>query len=134
MVGDYLVQISLGTPPVEFIAVADTGSDLIWVQCLPCTSCIPQPSPPFDPSKSSTFQIIPCTSPSCNLSDLQSGCSSSNNDNNNNEESLSSSSSPCMCIYQNGYGDGTQTNGILATETITLLSPNHDDDSTSSIN
>uniref|UniRef100_A0A803L0G0 Peptidase A1 domain-containing protein n=1 Tax=Chenopodium quinoa TaxID=63459 RepID=A0A803L0G0_CHEQI len=51
--GGYLMKIALGTPKVEFLAVADTGSDLIW------------------------------------------------------------------CIY----GDNTQTTGVLATETLSLPSP-----------
>uniref|UniRef100_A0A7N0V5H2 Peptidase A1 domain-containing protein n=1 Tax=Kalanchoe fedtschenkoi TaxID=63787 RepID=A0A7N0V5H2_KALFE len=35
--GEYLMKIRLGTPPVDIIAVADTGSDLTWTQCQPCT-------------------------------------------------------------------------------------------------
>uniref|UniRef100_A0A803L0F9 Peptidase A1 domain-containing protein n=1 Tax=Chenopodium quinoa TaxID=63459 RepID=A0A803L0F9_CHEQI len=85
--GSYLMKISLGTPEVEFLAVADTGSDLIWVQCQPCNTCIQQQSPLFDPSISSSYQ----------------------------------SSSPCA--YHYGYGDHTQTNGILASETLSLSSP-----------
>ncbi|CAL0310260.1 unnamed protein product [Lupinus luteus] len=30
--GDYLMKIYIGTPPVESLAIADTGSDHIWVQ------------------------------------------------------------------------------------------------------
>ncbi|KAG4166860.1 hypothetical protein ERO13_A13G159000v2 [Gossypium hirsutum] len=34
--GEYLMNISIGTPPFEILAIADTGSDLIWTQCHPC--------------------------------------------------------------------------------------------------
>ncbi|KAJ8634103.1 hypothetical protein MRB53_027439 [Persea americana] len=38
------------------IKVVDTGSDLIWTQCSP---------PLFDPSRSSSFKEISCSSSSC---------------------------------------------------------------------
>ncbi|KAA3486533.1 aspartic proteinase CDR1-like [Gossypium australe] len=34
--GEYLMNISIGTPTFEILAIADTGSDLIWTQCHPC--------------------------------------------------------------------------------------------------
>jgi len=107
--GDYLMKIAIGTPPVEFTAVADTGSDLVWVQCSPCQQCIPQKSPLFDPSKSSTYQAIPCESQSCNYPDLKSECAQ--------DEEYKGS-----CSYLTKYGDGTQSIGILGQDTITLSS------------
>ncbi|XP_057251826.1 aspartic proteinase CDR1-like [Beta vulgaris subsp. vulgaris] len=108
--GDYLIKISVGTPPVEFIATADTGSDLIWIQCSPCDTCLSKETQSFDPTKSSTYNVIPCTSSSCNnYIDLTSGCAKS---------SKMDSSSPC--VYYSSYGDGTQSSGILAMETISL--------------
>ena len=65
IIGDYLMKIFIGTPSVEFFAVADTGSDLIWVPCLPCGQCNPQSA--FDPKKSSTFMQLPCNSQPCNF-------------------------------------------------------------------
>jgi hypothetical protein len=29
---EYLMELAIGTPPVRFIALADTGSDLTWTQ------------------------------------------------------------------------------------------------------
>ncbi|XWS10368.1 hypothetical protein CRYUN_Cryun39dG0071300 [Craigia yunnanensis] len=42
--GSYLMKLSFGTPPVEYLAIADTGSDFIWIQCAPCpqTKCYSQ--------------------------------------------------------------------------------------------
>ncbi|CAE5962838.1 unnamed protein product [Arabidopsis arenosa] len=37
--GEYLMNISIGTPPFPILAIADTGSDLIWTQCNPCKDC-----------------------------------------------------------------------------------------------
>ncbi|GAU19531.1 hypothetical protein TSUD_303440 [Trifolium subterraneum] len=31
--GEYLMELSIGTPPISYPAVLDTGSDLIWTQC-----------------------------------------------------------------------------------------------------
>ncbi|KAH9706645.1 hypothetical protein KPL70_012288 [Citrus sinensis] len=36
--GEYMMNISIGIPPVEILAIADTGSDLIWTQCKPSLS------------------------------------------------------------------------------------------------
>ncbi|CAN1176522.1 Aspartic proteinase CDR1 [Linum perenne] len=60
--GDYLMDISLGTPPVHILAIADTGSDIIWTQCKPCPTCYVQNAPLFDPASSSTYKTVPCSS------------------------------------------------------------------------
>ncbi|CAI0403922.1 unnamed protein product [Linum tenue] len=60
--GEFLMELAVGTPPVSYSAIVDTGSDLIWTQCDPCTNCYKQPTPIFDPSKSSTFAKLPCSS------------------------------------------------------------------------
>ncbi|GFS36509.1 eukaryotic aspartyl protease family protein [Actinidia rufa] len=36
--GEFLMNISIGTPAVPMSAILDTGSDLIWTQCMPCTN------------------------------------------------------------------------------------------------
>ncbi len=58
--GEFLTQIALGTPKQSFTAIVDTGSDLVWTQCLPCESCFPQTGPEFNPAKSSTYKPIKC--------------------------------------------------------------------------
>ncbi|KAK7324264.1 hypothetical protein VNO77_27795 [Canavalia gladiata] len=65
--GEYFMRIYIGTPPVERFALADTGSDLIWLQCSPCKKCVPQNTPLFDPRKSSTFRSVSCDSQPCTL-------------------------------------------------------------------
>ncbi|KAH9771147.1 Aspartic proteinase CDR1 [Citrus sinensis] len=102
-IGDYLIRISIGTPATEILAVADTGSDLIWTQCEPCppSQCYMQDSPLFDPKKSSTYKPLPCSSSQCASLD-QKSCSGVN------------------CQYSVSYGDRSFSNGNLATETVTL--------------
>ncbi|ESQ51328.1 hypothetical protein EUTSA_v10017848mg [Eutrema salsugineum] len=83
----------MGTPPVEIEAVLDTGSELIWTQCLPCLNCYNQPDPLFDPSKSSTYK-----EKRCEYGPDQ------------------------TCPYDMNYADGSYSKGTLATETVTIQS------------
>lgn len=108
--GDYLMNIAIGTPPVTLTGVADSGSNLMWVQCAPCQHCIPQESPFFDPTKSSTYQTVPCESESCKSPDLESACI----------PLVGSNGS--SCVYTAEYGDGTRSTGILTSDTITFTS------------
>lgn len=96
--GEYLVDISYGTPPQKSTAIVDTGSDLNWVQCLPCESCYSSTSAKFDPSKSDTYKTIGCTSNLCTALPYKS-CTTS-------------------CQYDYLYGDGSSTSGALSSETV----------------
>ncbi|KAL8062210.1 hypothetical protein ABFX02_02G132100 [Erythranthe guttata] len=107
--GEYLMEYSIGTPPIPSLAIADTGSDITWTQCQPCTECFKQKLPLFDPKNSSTYKNIPCDTKYCS-SFRRTSCS----DNNKN------------CIYSAAYGDGSFTKGDLATDTITLDSSDDD--------
>ncbi|KAG5592240.1 hypothetical protein H5410_042754 [Solanum commersonii] len=52
------MKIFIGMPPMKTYASLDTGSELTWVQCKPCTHCYKQILPLLDPQKSSTYKII----------------------------------------------------------------------------
>ncbi|GKV07614.1 hypothetical protein SLEP1_g19363 [Rubroshorea leprosula] len=101
--GSYLMKVSIGTPPFEILAVADTGSDLVWTQCQPCTSCYRQKAPLFKPKSSSSYRDISCSSRQCQALD-GTGCSTEDN----------------TCQYSVSYGDNSYSFGNLATETVTL--------------
>ncbi|GFZ11454.1 eukaryotic aspartyl protease family protein [Actinidia rufa] len=58
--GEYLMKLSIGTPPVETLGIADTGSDLTWTQCKPCRRCYKQKAPLFNPKNSSTYRELSC--------------------------------------------------------------------------
>ncbi|CAN1793996.1 Aspartic proteinase CDR1 [Linum perenne] len=105
--GEYLVNISLGTPPFPIVAIADTGSDIIWTQCKPCNNCYKQDAPVFDPKSSTTYRTVSCSSDACNS--LQ-------------NEGSSCSSNGQVCQYQVSYGDQSHTQGDVASETLTLAS------------
>jgi hypothetical protein len=98
--GEFLMKLAIGTPPETYSAIMDTGSDLIWTQCKPCTQCFDQPTPIFDPKKSSSFSKLSCSSKLC--------------------EALPQSTCSDGCEYLYGYGDYSSTQGMLASETLTF--------------
>jgi len=101
-VGEFIVPIYLGTPPQKASIIIDTGSDLTWIQSQPCISCYNQVDPIFDPSKSSTYKKLACSTTLCQEL-LGKQCSSN-----------------ASCTYDYGYGDGSQTYGYFSTESITV--------------
>ncbi|GAB4828073.1 hypothetical protein Ancab_034988 [Ancistrocladus abbreviatus] len=101
--GEYLMNLSIGTPPVRLLGIADTGSDLTWTQCQPCLQCYVQRLPIFDPKQSSTFKALSCQSTACYNLDSRSTCADDG-----------------ICAYVYAYGDQSHTFGELATETLTF--------------
>jgi hypothetical protein len=98
----YLVDMAIGTPTLALTAVFDTGSDLVWTQCdAPCRRCFPQPSPLYAPARSATYADVPCESAPCAAA-LPAG---------------STRCSSARCAYYFSYGNGSSTDGVLATET-----------------
>ncbi|KAK6119281.1 hypothetical protein DH2020_046969 [Rehmannia glutinosa] len=102
--GEYLIKYSIGTPQVPSLGIADTGSDIIWTQCQPCLKCFKQNLPLFNPKSSSTYRAIPCNTTKCSLQETT--CSKTRKN----------------CLYYEGYGDGSFTEGLLSTDTFTLAS------------
>ncbi|KAJ6856279.1 hypothetical protein NC651_038006 [Populus alba x Populus x berolinensis] len=104
--GAYVVTVGLGTPKKDFTVLFDTGSDLTWTQCEPCLGgCFPQDQPKFDPTTSTSYKNVSCSSEFCKLiaEEAAHGCNSN------------------TCIYGIQYGSGS-TFGFLATETLTIAS------------
>ncbi|KAE9593637.1 hypothetical protein Lal_00036549 [Lupinus albus] len=103
--GEFLMKYSIGTPNFDGMAVADTGSDLIWLQCQPCENCYNQTYPIFDPSKSKTYKIASCSSKACKLIK---------------DNSCKSGVGESKCQYKISYKDGSISTGDVAFETLTL--------------
>lgn len=105
---EYVATVSFGTPAVPQVVVIDTGSDLTWLQCKPCSSgqCSPQKDPLFDPSHSSTYSAVPCASGECKklaADAYGSGCSNGQ-----------------PCGFAISYVDGTSTVGVYGKDKLTL--------------
>ncbi|GAU11066.1 hypothetical protein TSUD_113590 [Trifolium subterraneum] len=97
------MSYSIGTPPFKVYGEIDTGSDLIWLQCMPCNICYNQTSPIFNPSNSSSYKKISCSSRTCKS-----------------VENISCSHEDDGCEYTSRYGDGSESHGDLSMETLTL--------------
>ncbi|CAF2128289.1 unnamed protein product [Brassica napus] len=107
--GNYILKVGIGTPKQNRSLVLDSGYDLTWTQCEPCGvsgTCYPQEEPIFNPSSSSTYTNVPCSSPLCDSlpsQGLNKYCSASN------------------CFYNDTiYDDNSFTSGFFAKEKFTL--------------
>ncbi|KAG6525161.1 aspartyl protease family protein At5g10770-like [Zingiber officinale] len=105
---NYIVTIELAGK--QMTVIVDTGSDLTWVQCVPCKSCYSQEDPLFDPAASPSYQPIPCNTSTCDSLRAATGISG-----------VCGSDRP-SCNYELSYGDGSYTNGVLARDSISLAS------------
>ncbi|KAL8214155.1 hypothetical protein R6Q57_003604 [Mikania cordata] len=102
--GEFLLNISFGSPSHKVLAIADTGSDLSWTQCKPCIKCYKHLGSLFNPESSSTYQPVACKSTMCKAVNLdETKCSATKN-----------------CQFFVSYADGSFSNGTVATETIIL--------------
>ncbi|XVF67049.1 hypothetical protein PTKIN_Ptkin10aG0089800 [Pterospermum kingtungense] len=99
--GEYFVRIGVGSPPRSQYMVIDSGSDIVWVQCQPCSQCYRQSDPVFDPAGSASYAGVSCSSSVCDRIENPS-CHSG------------------RCRYEVMYGDGSYTKGTMALETLTF--------------
>ncbi|KAL3633671.1 hypothetical protein CASFOL_022433 [Castilleja foliolosa] len=111
--GEYFMDVFIGTPPQHYSLILDTGSDLNWIQCLPCHDCFDQTGPYYNPKKSSSYRNISCDDPRCGLVSSPEPprvCSGHNQ----------------SCRYYYWYGDSSNTTGDFSVETFTvnLTGPN----------
>lgn len=105
--GEYFMDVFVGTPPKHFSLILDTGSDLNWIQCVPCYACFEQNGPLYDPKDSISFKNISCRDPRCQLvssPDPPHPCKAVNQ----------------SCPYFYWYGDSSNTTGDFAVETFTV--------------
>ncbi|XP_050943681.1 aspartyl protease family protein 2 [Cucumis melo] len=105
--GEYFIDVFIGSPPKHFSLILDTGSDLNWIQCVPCYDCFEQNGPYYDPKDSISFRNITCNDPRCQL------------------VSSPDPPQPCKfekqsCPYFYWYGDSSNTTGDFALETFTV--------------
>lgn len=105
--GNYLVTIGIGTPKKTLTLIFDTGSDLTWTQCQPCTKhCYKQQDPIFDPSSSTSYSNISCSSSQCSQLTSATG---------NNPRC-----STGTCLYGIQYGDQSFSIGYFSKDTLSI--------------
>ncbi|KAF8729634.1 hypothetical protein HU200_017583 [Digitaria exilis] len=101
---EYLITVKLGSQAATQTMLIDTGSDVSWVQCKPCSQCHSQADPLFNPSSSRTYSPFSCSSATCTqLGQEGNGCSTSS-----------------QCQYIVTYGDGSSTTGTYSSDTLAL--------------
>ncbi|KAE8724011.1 Protein ASPARTIC PROTEASE IN GUARD CELL 1 [Hibiscus syriacus] len=99
--GEYFTRVGVGNPAKQYYMVLDTGSDINWIQCEPCSDCYQQSDPIFNPSGSSTYSPVTCESRQCTSLEV-STCRSGKR------------------MYQVSYGDGSYTVGEFITESVSF--------------
>lgn len=106
--GNYVVQIGLGTPKRTLSVIFDTGSDLTWTQCQPCAgTCYKQQDPIFNPSSSTSYSNISCSSSQCSQLSSATG----------NSPRCTTTST---CVYAIKYGDQSFSVGFFSRDTLTI--------------
>ncbi|MQL77290.1 hypothetical protein Taro_009684, partial [Colocasia esculenta] len=107
--GEFLADVFVGTPPRRFSLVLDTGSDLSWLQCLPCYNCFERRGGLYYPALSSSYRPLSCADIRCHLIHYP----------DQPVQPCRSTSQPCSYFYP--YGDGgASSTGNLALEDLTL--------------
>ncbi|KAL1562012.1 aspartic proteinase CDR1-like [Salvia divinorum] len=104
--GVYLIQFFMGTPLKQAMALLDTGSHLIWTQCLPCKRCKRQQFPVFNPQSSSTYRLTRCGSIGCRAFGSNGFCDARRE----------------KCLFKTIYGDGSYSDGTVGSDTFTFHS------------
>ncbi|KAG0536244.1 hypothetical protein BDA96_03G047900 [Sorghum bicolor] len=101
------MYVNVGTPPTQLLAIADTGSDLVWVNCSSSGGGLADADAGgnvvFQPTRSSTYSQLSCQSNACQAL------------------SQASCDADSECQYQYSYGDGSRTIGVLSTETFSFV-------------
>ncbi|XP_042491782.1 aspartic proteinase 36-like isoform X1 [Macadamia integrifolia] len=107
--GLYFTQLGIGSPTKTYYVQVDTGSDILWVNCVGCANC-PTKSDLgvdlklYDPNASNTAQIVGCDAEFCAVASGGPipGC-------------IPNSS---YCGYNVVYGDGSSTSGYYVNDVI----------------
>ncbi|XP_027119384.1 aspartic proteinase 36 isoform X2 [Coffea arabica] len=102
-VGLYYAKIGIGTPSKDYYVQVDTGSDIMWVNCINCQQCPTRgyrglELTQYNPKDSLTGQLITCEWEFCKeiMRDSSSGCTSNE-----------------TCLYTEVYGDGSFSMGYF---------------------
>ncbi|XP_024542817.1 aspartic proteinase-like protein 2 [Selaginella moellendorffii] len=107
--GLYYTEVELGSPFQKLKVIVDTGSNIFWVKCKPCQSCLnpeddSSPSQTlFDTNSSSTLAWSRCSDPLCDPHQCQ-------------NKSVNS-----VCSFEIGYGDNSSSSGAFVRDNISLV-------------
>ncbi|EPS59272.1 hypothetical protein M569_15536, partial [Genlisea aurea] len=108
----YYTRVQIGNPAKEFYVQIDTGSDVLWVNCVSCSGCpstsgLNIPMQTYDPSSSSTSSLVSCTDSRCIA--IAGGPS---------QDATCANQNQNQCGYLFQYGDGSKTSGYYVQDTL----------------
>ncbi|KAK8548086.1 hypothetical protein V6N13_055082 [Hibiscus sabdariffa] len=107
-VGLYYAKIGIGTPAKDYYVQVDTGSDLMWVNCIQCEECPKRSSLGIDLTlynikDSATGKLVSCEQEFCHVI---------------NGGPLSGCTANASCPYLEIYGDGSSTAGHFVKDVV----------------
>ncbi|KAJ4954531.1 hypothetical protein NE237_011314 [Protea cynaroides] len=107
-IGIYYTKLDIGSPPKSYYVLVDTGSDILWVNCIDCTKC-PTKSRfglelnKYNPKASATGEVVSCDQDFCYLAS---------------EGPIPKCSDDMYCLYGVEYQDGSTTSGYYVRDII----------------
>ncbi|KAI3989152.1 hypothetical protein MKX01_033188 [Papaver californicum] len=107
--GLYYTKLAIGSPPKDYFLHVDTGSDILWVNCVQCYPCPAYTEVDdltlklYDPKHSSTAGLVPCSGGLC--TGFYKGF-------------IPSCLSDDVCPYGIQYGDGSGSIGYFVNDVI----------------
>ncbi|MCL7028840.1 hypothetical protein MKW94_017942 [Papaver nudicaule] len=107
--GLYYTKLAIGSPPKDYFLHVDTGSDLLWVNCIQCFPCALFTNVDdltlkrYNPKSSSTSTLVPCSDRFCTGM---------------NNVTIPGCSSTDICGYGIQYGDGSGSAGYYVKDVI----------------
>ncbi|KAM7461562.1 hypothetical protein LguiA_029683 [Lonicera macranthoides] len=107
-VGLYYAKIGIGTPSRDYYVQVDTGSDLMWVNCIQCKTCPKRGYHDleltlYNPKDSVTGKSVLCDQDFC--IDINGG-------------SVSGCKANMSCLYTEVYGDGSYSIGYFVNDVV----------------
>ncbi|XP_039040653.1 aspartic proteinase 39-like [Hibiscus syriacus] len=108
--GLYFAKLVIGNPAEEYHVQVDTGSDILWLNCVGCDKCPKESSlgvqqKLYDPKKSSSSKLVYCGDEFCSAA---------------HDGKLENCKNDRQCEYYIVYGDGTGNGGYFVRDTIQL--------------
>ncbi|KAM3238147.1 protein ASPARTIC PROTEASE IN GUARD CELL 1-like [Capsicum annuum] len=106
--GDYVASFTIGTEQARTYLIIDTGSDLVWWQCRPCTrgGCYDQNDSLYVSTNSVTYEKLNCNArPESYFTSNRIKCKQDSG----------------ACVYDVVYEDGSETKGWIAEDAITFV-------------
>ncbi|MFS7896822.1 putative nepenthesin [Helianthus anomalus] len=106
----YYTKIGIGTPPKEYHVQVDTGSDIMWINCIQCQGCVNKgyhglDLTQYDPNASYTEKPVTCQEEICKdingVTDTVHGCKAN-----------------ASCFYNENYGDGSNSMGYMVKDVV----------------